>query len=103
MEASILDNEKKKLQNDASTPGLAGKCRELSARQAEIRRIGKFSELSRDLKLINNVLKVLNLHPSIIDYAVSVGLKETSNQWIANLEANGNLSKGCVLKTNIDF
>jgi hypothetical protein len=102
-DVSILENEKKNLENDASTTDLAAMCRELSARQAEIRRREKFSELSRDLKLINNVLKVLNLHPSIIDYAVSVGLKETSNQWIANLEVDGNLSKGCALKTNIDF
>ena len=102
---SDLENEKNNLlQNASNAPNaeIIGRLKELSAKQAEIRRREKYSELVRDVKLIGNAIDALNLHPSIVDYAVSVGLKETSAQWIDSLEDQDSWSKGCKLKTVFD-
>jgi len=42
---------------------------------------------------------VLDLIPSIIDYAVNVGLKETSDQWIRRLGEDGSLSSDVRLES----
>jgi hypothetical protein len=71
-----------------------------SIKQNEIRREARFSLLTRKLKLLENAVAVADLHPCIVDYAVNVGLKETSNQWAAFLNTNGNLSENLALKTD---
>jgi len=60
--------------------------------QTEVKRSSNLSVIYRKLKILENVPVVLNLIPSIIDYAVNVGLKETSDQWIRYLRENGSLS-----------
>jgi hypothetical protein len=75
------------------------KLKAASIKQDEIRRKAKFSLLERNLKLLQNVLAVKNLHPCIIDYAVNVGLRETGNQWMAFLNTNGSLSEDVALET----
>jgi hypothetical protein len=74
----------------------------LSNRQNEIRRAADFPLLVRNLKLLENVAEVMHLYPCIVDYAVNVGLKETSEQWIAFLKENGSLSSDINLTTNFD-
>ena len=49
----------------------------------------KLSELNRTARLLEKVPASLNVIPSIIDYAVNVGLKETSDQWGAFLGGEG--------------
>ena len=74
----------------------------LSMRQNEVRREANFSMLIRNLGLLENLVAVLNLYPCIVDYAVNVGLKETSEQWIAFLRSNGSLSSNISLRTRFD-
>jgi hypothetical protein len=74
------------------------KIKTASIKQNEIRRDAKFSLLERNLKLLENVLAVANLHPCIIDYAVNIGLRETSNQWLQYLSENGSLSSDVHLR-----
>ena len=74
----------------------------ISIRQHEVRRDSGFSVLSRSLKLLQNVRAVMRLYPCIVDYAVSIGLGSTSEQWIAFLKKNGSLSSSVSLKTDFD-
>jgi hypothetical protein len=74
----------------------------LSMRQNEVRREANFSMLMRNLGLMENVAAVMDLYPCIVDYAVNVGLKETSEQWIAFLRNNGSLSSNISLRTKFD-
>lgn len=63
-----------------------------SLSQTEVKRSSHLSVIYRKLKVLENVPVVLDLIPSIIDYAVNIGLKETSDQWIRYLSEKGNLS-----------
>ena len=74
----------------------------LSMKQNEVRRAANFSMLARNLGLLENVAAVMDLYPCIVDYAVNVGLKETSEQWIAFLRRNGSLSSNVSLQTRFD-
>jgi hypothetical protein len=69
-----------------------------------VKRSSNLSVVYRKLKILENVPVVLSLIPSIIDYAVNVGLKETSDQWVRYLSENGSLSSDvqveCVLSRN---
>ncbi len=71
----------------------------LSAKQNEVRKEACFSVLVKDLNLLENVVAVMNLHPCIVDYAVNVGLKETSKQWTDYLQNDGSLSVNIRLGT----
>ena len=70
----------------------------LSAKQGELRRKADFSLMMRNLGLLENVNAALKLHPCIIDYAVNVGLKKTSEQWIDFLQKNGSLLSNVALR-----
>jgi hypothetical protein len=74
----------------------------LSAKQHEIRKETSYSLLSRNLGLLENAVAAMNLHPSVIDYAISIGLKATSDQWKAFLERNGDFSTNLNLRTVVD-
>jgi len=76
----------------------------LSKEQNELRKKSNFASMNMDLKLLNNISAVESLYPCIVDYAVNVGLKTTSAQWIAFLKENGQLSSDVPLKTEFtDF
>ena len=64
--------------------------------------IGRKQISQRRFEVLENISAVFDMVPSIIDYAVSVGLKETSAQWIVYLEKNGNLISDVPLKTIFD-
>jgi len=76
------------------------KIKGVSARQDEIRRETDFSLLARDLRLLRNVESVIRLHPSIIDYAVNIGLRNVSEQWKTFLNRNGALASDIYLDTD---
>jgi hypothetical protein len=59
--------------------------RETSKRRSEVARSSGLSVIIHELRTLENVATVLKLMPSIIDYAVNVGLKETSDSWIESL------------------
>jgi len=74
----------------------------ISIGQSRIKGESNLSVLIRELKILENVSAVLNLMPSVIDYVVNVGLKETSDQWIRYLSENGNLSSNVHLKSTLN-
>ncbi|MDH5771432.1 MAG: hypothetical protein OEZ25_09125, partial [Candidatus Bathyarchaeota archaeon] len=71
----------------------------VSISQTEFRKGSNLSVVSHELKILENVSTVLDLIPSIIDYAVNVGLKETSDQWIRHLGEDGSLSSDVRLES----
>lgn len=101
-----LEESKKKIVEklrlgEGNETRLKEKLREISITQGRIKGSSKLSVLVRDLKILENIPFVLNLIPSIIDYAVNVGLKETSDQWIEYLR-NGDLSSDARLQGVLD-
>lgn len=74
----------------------------LSAAQDRIRRDADFAMLVRNSKLLENTAAVMHLYPCIVDYAVNVGLKATSDQWVAFLESDGSLTSDMNLRTDFD-
>lgn len=66
---------------------------------SEVKQNNDFSVLNRDLKILHNVPKTLDLIPNIIDYAVSISLIETSDQWIDFLSTDGSFVKDVNLKS----
>jgi hypothetical protein len=91
-----LEKSKKKLMDKLK--GYSGdlelkqEIKRISTSQSEIVKSSNFSVVSHELKVLENISIVLGLIPSIIDYAVNVGLKDTSNQWQQYLSENGSLS-----------
>lgn len=97
-----LEMQKKELAKSGKSEEVIQELKALSSEQAEIRRKMNFPVLVRDLKLLENVKTVMHMYPSIVDFAVNVGLKETGEQWISFLEANGSLSSDLSLRTDFD-
>jgi hypothetical protein len=81
-----------KLQEHLGDEELEEEVKRISLSQTEVKRSSNLSVIYRKLKILENVPVVLALIPSIIDYAVNVGLKETSDQWVQYLNENGCLS-----------
>jgi len=106
VQSRIDEFEEQKKQPCASSGGgkeeLIQNLKALSARQSEVRRDANFSVLVRNLGLLEAVAAVMELYPCVVDYAVNVGLKETSEQWIASLHGNGSLSANVNLRTGFD-
>lgn len=71
----------------------------VSMSQTEMVKSSNLSVVSHDLKILESVSVVLDLIPSVIDYAVNVGLKETSDQWIQRLGEDGSLSSDVHLES----
>ena len=76
--------------------------KDLAGKQDQLRRATQYSVLMHNVRLLENVRFVMNLYPCIVDYAVNIGLKETSERWITFLRENGNLSADIKLKTKYD-
>ena len=81
-----------KLGNQPNDGELKEEIKRISISQTKIKRSSNLSVINHELKILENVSTVLDLIPSIIDHAVNVGLKETSDQWIRYLSENGSLS-----------
>jgi len=58
------------------------------------------NKMARDHSIVQNVQKTLELIPSIIDYAVNMGLKSTGSQWLDALKNNVDFESDISLKTN---
>jgi len=57
-----------------------------------IKNNSELSTLNYNVKLIEKIPNNLDIKPSIIDYAINIGLKETSKQWINFLLKNGSFA-----------
>jgi len=88
-----------KLSERPNDQELKDEIKRVSMSQTKMRKSSNLSVISHELKILENASTVLDLIPSIIDYAVNVGLKETSDQWIAHLNENGSLSSDIHLES----
>ena len=57
----------------------------------KIKKDSRLSILQHDLIMLENMPNTLKIIPSIIDYAINVGMNETSEQWIDFLISNKSL------------
>jgi len=78
---------------------LKERIKNISLSQTEVKRSSNLSVIVYELKILENIPVVLNLIPSIVDYAVNVGLRETSDQWVRYLNENGSLSSDVYLES----
>jgi hypothetical protein len=78
---------------------LKERLRSVSMSHTETCRSSHLSVIHHELRIIENALAVSDLIPSVIDYAVNVGLKETSDQWIRNLGEKESLESDVPLKS----
>ncbi len=74
----------------------------ISLSQTEVKKSSNLSVVYRKLKILENVPVVLDLIPSIIDYAVNVGLRETSDQWLRYLSENRSLGSDVNLESALN-
>lgn len=88
-----------KLRAHPKNEELKEEIKRISISRTKIVKSSNLSVISHELKILENVSTVLDLIPSIIDYAVNVGLKETSDQWIQHLSENGNMSSDIHLQS----
>lgn len=68
--------------------------------QNELKRKCEWNRMTRDLSITQNVHQTLELIPSIIDYAINIGLKSTGDQWLEALKSNVDFEADIRLKTN---
>jgi hypothetical protein len=88
-----------KLKESPDDGGLKEEMVKASVRQTAIKKESELSLVNRELALLKNIPAILDLIPSIVDYAVNVGLRETSEQWIRYLCENGDLSSDLQLES----
>jgi len=88
-----------KLREHPNDGELKREVKRVSMSQTEMVKSSNLSVVSHDLKILGNVSVVLDLIPSVIDYAVNVGLKETSDQWIEHLGEDRSLSSDVHLES----
>jgi len=74
-----------KLREHPNDEELKEEIKRISMSRTEMVKSSDLSVVSHKLKLLENVSTVLDLIPSMIDYAVNVGLEETSDQWMRHL------------------
>jgi hypothetical protein len=65
--------------------------REISISKTKAQRTSGLSTVAHELKIMENIANTLHLMPSLLDYAINIGLKETSIQWLKHLSENGSL------------
>jgi len=98
-----LDVSKKRimerLKDNPNDGRLKEEIKRISISRTKVVKSSNLSVVSHDLKIFENVSTVLESIPSIIDYAVNVGLKETNDRWIRYLIENGSLSSDVHLES----
>ncbi len=82
------------------TDELKEKIRFIVNMQKELKMKCDRNKMARDHSIVQNVQKTLELIPSIIDYAVNMGLKSTGSQWLDALKSNVDFESDISLKTN---
>ena len=78
---------------------LKEKLRSVSMAYTRACRSSDLSVLYYRMKIIENAMVVSGLMPSIIDYAVNVGLRETRDQWERYLNGEGGLKSDVCLES----
>lgn len=73
------------------------KLKKLLDEKTDILKNNKYYVLKQNIRVLNNINVVQNLMPSIIDYAINIGLKKTSEQWFNFLFNDGSFNKNIYL------
>jgi len=81
---------------------LKEKVRQISIERTKAERASNLPVIAHELKILRNVEFIIKLIPSIVDYAINIGLRETSHQWVQFLERNGSLTAEVNLKSVMD-
>jgi hypothetical protein len=68
--------------------------------QSQLKTQFERNKIARDRSIVVNTQKTLSLVPSIIDYAVNIGVQSTTAQWLTALEQNTDFDATLLLKTN---
>ena len=89
----------KRLKEHPSNEELKEEVKSISMSQTRVKRSSNLSVVSHELKIVENISTVLDVIPSVIDYAVNIGLKETSEQWMRFLGDDGRLSSDVHLES----
>ncbi len=58
------------------------------------------SKIARDRSITNNITATLEVIPSILDYAVNIGIKRTATQWLDILQSNKPFEANVSLSTS---
>jgi hypothetical protein len=88
-----------RLKENLGSKELKDEMKRLSVGQSGLMRSSNLSVISREMKILENISTVSDVMPSIIDYAINVGLRKTSDQWIQYLDGNGSLSSDIHLES----
>jgi hypothetical protein len=95
---AVLDSyeyEKKRLEGELgmnpSDTNMRERVKQVSIRRSREEKASGLSVIARELEILQNALCVLNLIPSVVDYAVNLGLGHTSSQWLNHLDKVGSL------------
>jgi DNA-binding transcriptional MerR regulator len=98
-----LELNKKKIANCELDHSLkVEKIRALSEQQNALRRGTNFALAARQLALIENAKRALDLHPCMVDYAINFGMKNAFEQWEAFLNNVGDLRSDINMRTKLD-
>jgi hypothetical protein len=87
--------EKLRTKNGQRSEVLAA-IKEVAACSARLKR--ECNLLNLELTLISNISAIDTIYPSIIDYAINIGLPETSEQWISHLINDSRLTADVLMK-----
>jgi hypothetical protein len=102
-ELEVLKSEVvEKLRKRPGDEKLKQEMREASMRRTDFVKSSSLSVVCHELKMLENVSRTLDLTSSVIDYCVSVGLKETSTQWVRYLNEDGDLHSEVKLESALD-
>lgn len=101
-EITIQDQKKQTLvenlkTNNGQRKEVLAAIKDVAAISSRLKREGNL--LNLELTLINNISTIDTLYPSIIDYAINIGLPETSEQWIHHLINDQSLTADVLMES----
>jgi hypothetical protein len=101
-EISIHDQKKQALvenlkANNGHRKEVLAAIKDVAALSSRLKR--ECNLLNLELTLINNISTIDTLYPSIIDYAINIGLPETSEQWIHHLINDQSLTADVLMES----
>jgi hypothetical protein len=103
-EIEELESYKKKIaSSDFNRSQRVEKIRALARQQNVLRRETNLALIARQLGLIENAKRVLDMYPCMIDYAINIGLRSVFEQWEAFLNNVGDLRSNISMRTNLDW
>jgi hypothetical protein len=94
-----FDNLKSAVAN-RKLDGFKEKIATIVTMQNELKTRFERNQIARDRSIIGNTSKTLTLIPSVIDYAINIGIRSTFAQWLSALEAGKDLNADVPLRTN---